>query len=56
MSAKRREQFKEAVVRSGIPLTGKMRIERGPLALATWRALVALGVVRVEATCNGLKT
>lgn len=40
------------MVRSGVPLTGKMGIERCPLDL---EGLVALGEVRIEATWNGLK-
>lgn len=40
------------MVRAGVPLTGKMGIERCPLDL---EGLVALGEVRMEATWNGLK-
>jgi len=37
------------VVRSGIPLPGKMKTERSPLDLAKQRAQVALAMVRMEA-------
>lgn len=41
--------------RCGIPLPDKMRTEKSPLGLVKQRALVALAVAQMEATCYELK-